>query len=742
MLLIVYGLTIFVSATLLFLVQPLFARMALPLLGGAPAVWNTAQVFYQAALLLGYGYAHLTTRWLGVRRQAALHLALLSLPLLVLPIGIPAGWTPPRDGNPSLWLLTVLSVAVGLPFFVVSTSSPLLQKWFSGTGHRAAADPYFLYAASNVGSMLALLSYPLLVEPNLGLLDQSWLWALGYGLLLLLMAACAVGLWRAPRGVTAPDQRPAATVAQPASGLTARRRLRWVLLSFVPSSLMLSVTTYLSTDIAAIPLLWVIPLALYLLTFILVFATRPPLPHWLMVRTLPFALLPLVIVLAARATQPISLLTALHLVTFFVAAMVCHGEIARDRPSTQHLTEFYLWMSVGGMLGGVFNALLAPQLFTGIVEYPLMLVLACLLLPRGAAAGPETSAAPVVAPARRSQMLDLGLPVGLSALCALLVAVGEAGGLPAGPASTGLMFGLPALLCFSFSRRPVRFGLGIGAILLVSAFTSGVSGQVLYAERSFFGVHRVTLDPGGQYHLLLHGSTLHGKQSLDATRRREPLTYYYPSGPLGQLFNALKSGPARPAVGVVGLGSGALACYSTPGQRWTFYEIDPAVERIARDRRYFHFLSDCTPDAEVVLGDARLSLAEAASQQYDLLVLDAYSSDSIPMHLMTREALQLYVAKLAPRGLLLFHISNRHLDLEPVLGNLAADAGLVGLTQDDATLTQAEEALGKQASQWVVLARQPEDLAALSSDSRWQPLRRDTGALWTDQFSSIVGVLR
>lgn len=741
MLLIVYGLTIFVSATLLFLVQPLFARMALPLLGGAPAVWNTAQVFYQAALLLGYGYAHLTTRWLGVRRQAVLHLALLTLPLLVLPIGIPAGWTPPRDGNPSLWLLAVLAVAVGLPFFVVSTSSPLLQKWFSGTGHRAAADPYFLYAASNVGSMLALLSYPLLVEPNLGLLDQSWLWALGYGLLLLLMAACAIGLWRAPRGVStaAVDVVPSAGTVP--GGLSARRRLRWVLLSFVPSSLMLSVTTYLSTDIAAIPLLWVIPLALYLLTFILVFATRPPLPHWLMVRALPFVLLPLVIVLAARATQPIGLLTALHLATFFVATMVCHGEIARDRPSTQHLTEFYLWMSVGGMLGGVFNALLAPQLFTGIVEYPLMLVLACLLLPRGTAAA-DTSAAPVVAPLRRSQVLDLGLPVGLSALCALLVAVGEAGGLPAGPASTGLMFGLPALLCFSFSRRPVRFGLGIGAILLVSAWTSGVSGQVLYAERSFFGVHRVTLDPGGQYHLLLHGSTLHGKQSLDAARRREPLTYYYPSGPLGQVFDALESGPAQPSVGVVGLGSGAIACYSTPGQRWTFYEIDPAVERIARDQRYFHFLSDCTPDAEVVLGDARLSLEDAASQQYNLLVLDAYSSDSIPMHLMTREALQLYVAKLAPHGLLSFHISNRHLDLEPVLGNLAADAGLVGLTRDDATLTEAEEALGKQASQWVVLARQPEDLAALSSDARWQPLRRDAGALWTDQFSSLVGVLR
>ena len=739
MLLILYGLTIFVSATLLFLVQPMFARMALPLLGGAPAVWNTAQVFYQAALLCGYSYAHLSTKWLGVRRQAALHLALLLLPLLALPIGIPAGWTPPRETNPSLWLLALLAVAVGLPFFVVSTSSPLLQKWFTGTGHRAAADPYFLYAASNVGSMLALLSYPLLVEPSLGLLDQSWLWALGYGLLLVLMAACAICLWRAPRPASVAAPAAAVSAAAP-ERLSARRRLRWVALSFVPSSLMLSVTTYLSTDIAAIPLLWVIPLALYLLTFILVFATRPPLPHWLMIRALPFTLLPLVIVLAARATQPIGLLIALHLATFFVATMVCHGEIARDRPSTQHLTEFYLWMSVGGMLGGLFNALIAPQLFTGIAEYPLMLVLTCLLLPRAAAA--PASDGPVASPSRLPQLLDLGLPAGLSALCALLVTLAELNDVPSGPASTGLMFGLPALLCFSFSRRPLRFGLGIGAILLVSAWTSGVSGQALYAERSFFGVHRVTLDPTGQYHLLLHGSTLHGKQSLDPARQQEPLTYYYPSGPLGQLFDALKRGPARPAVGVVGLGSGAIACYATPGQQWTFYEIDPTVARIARDSRYFHFLSDCTPQAQVVLGDARLSLSERAGQPYDLLVLDAYSSDSIPMHLMTREALQLYVERLAPHGLLVFHISNRHLDLEPVLGNLAHDAGLASLTQDDAALSQAEESLGKQASQWVVLARQPEDLAMLAADARWQPLRRNVGAIWTDQFSSIVGVFR
>ncbi len=478
--LVIFTVTMFVSATLLFMVQPMFARMVLPLLGGSPAVWNTTVVFYQAALLAGYAYAHLSTRWLGRRHQVALHAILLLLPLLVLPIGVPAGWSPPTADNPIPWLMALLLVTVGLPFFVVSTSSPLLQTWFAGSGHRSAVDPYFLYAASNAGSMLALLSYPLLVEPYLRLAGQSWMWACGYVVLVLLTLLCAAAVWRTARtenkaqrtknqeprtterkGVlhtppehtppehtppehtppehTPPEHTPPAHTPLVDNGprttdhpISAGRRVRWVLLAFVPSSLMLSVTTYLSTNIAPIPLLWIIPLALYLLTFILVFAGKPLLPHGAMVRALPIVLLPLVIVICAQATQPIWMMILLHVLTFFVATMVCHGEMAADRPPPQYLTEFYLWMSIGGVLGGLFNALLAPLLFATVVEYPLVLVLACLL--RATTDRPnedggwrmEDGGSTILHPPSsilgpRWSWLDLALPLAVGALVAGLI---------------------------------------------------------------------------------------------------------------------------------------------------------------------------------------------------------------------------------------------------------------------------------------------------------------------------------
>lgn len=727
-----YTATIFVSATLLFLIQPLFARMVLPLLGGAPAVWNTAMVFYQAMLLAGYSYAHFSTRLLGERRQAMLHVALLFLPLLALPIGIPAGWTPPTASNPIPWLLTLLLVGVGLPFFVVSTSSPLLQRWFARTGHRAAADPYFLYAASNLGSMLALASYPLLFEPHLRLHSQSWIWTIGYGLLVVLTTCCAFLLRRAP--VT--DSRPASISV---SNETARisidwpRRIRWILLAFAPSSLMLSVTTYLSTDIAAVPLLWIIPLALYLLTYILVFASKPLLPHHLMARAFPIVLLPLIIVIVARANQPVSLLIPLHLLTFFVATMVCHGELARSRPDAHHLTEFYLWMSVGGVLGGIFNALLAPLLFDSVIEYPLTLVLVCLLSPRLA-----------TSPTRRlsPRTLDVVFPLSLAGLTLAMIAVAGLLEVSAGPLSTGMMFGLPTLLCFSFSRRPVRFGLGVAAVLLAGALHLGPHGQVLYSERSFFGVHRVTLAPNTNAHMLMHGSTLHGMQSLEPEQRLDPLTYYYQTGPVGQAFSLLPQARST-AVGVVGMGTGSITCYGQPGQQWTLYEIDPAVERIARDTRFFTFLRDCPPDKQVVLGDARLSLKSAADHQYGMLILDAYSSDAIPLHLVSREALQLYLAKVADDGVLLFHISNRHLDLEPVLTNLAEDAGLASRIIDDGAISQEDATRGKTASKWFIMARQSSHLGALATDPRAQVPRGQIDAgVWTDDFSSLLSVFK
>jgi spermidine synthase len=730
--LILFGTTIFVGAGLLFLIQPMFARMALPLLGGAPAVWNTAMVFYQAVLLAGYAYAHVTTSWLGVRRQAGLHVAVLLLPLAALPIALPAGWVPPGDASPVPWLLALLAVAVGLPFFAVSATSPVLQAWFASTEHRAARNPYVLYAASNVGSLLALLAYPVIVERLLHLEAQSRLWAWGYGGFVLLSAACAIGLWRARTGrAEEPGGEPLAPPAGAGPSeadrpVTLARRARWVALAAVPSSLMLSVTTYLSTDIAAIPLLWIGPLSIYLLTFALVFGRRRLVPHRFWAELLPVALLPLALVLVARANEPLALVIPTHLVVFFVAAMVCHGELAQDRPDPRHLTAFYLWIAVGGVLGGAFTALVAPRVFNSVLEYPLALALLPLLPARPAVAWQG----------RSRQILDVVLPVGLGVVAAELILFLERSGRTE---SVGPAVGLLVLVCLTFARRPVRFALGLAALLLAGTLHHGEEGQLLFSERSFFGVSRVTRTRDGQYQMLLHGTTLHGMQALAPQRRQEPLTYYHAMGPLGQAFPALDARAPRQAIAVVGLGAGSVACYGTPGQRWTFYEIDPTVFRIARSTRFFTFLRDCPPKPFVILGDARLTLARAQDGAYDLIVLDAYSSDAPPLHLLTLDAVRLYVTKLAPGGALLLNISNRHLVLEPVVGAIARAAGLVARTRSDANVGAAERLAGKVESQWVVMARRAEDLGALLDDPLWKaPAAPPELAPWTDDFASLL----
>ncbi|MGH7775255.1 MAG: spermidine synthase [Candidatus Binatia bacterium] len=726
-----FTITLFISASLLFLVQPMFAKMVLPLLGGTPAVWNTCMVFFQAALLTGYVYAHATTAWLGVRRQALLHVGVLLLPLLVLPIGVPMGWSAPVEGRPILWLLGLLGVSVGLPFFVVSASAPMLQKWFADTGHRSAKDPYFLYGASNLGSLLALVGYPLLMEPRLRLAEQGWVWAGGYGLLVVLILGCAMLLWRSSveRRILGESMEGQGELLRVA-GLTVGRRVRWVALSFVPSSLMLGVTTHLSTDITPIPLLWVIPLAIYLLTFVLVFAKRAILPHQLMVRRFPFLILAAAITIFSQATQPVWLLILLHLLAFFVAAMVCHGEQAKDRPPPGHLTEFYLWMSVGGVLGGLFNALVAPLMFKTVAEYPLAMVAACLLRP---SAGSEEQR-PL------SRWLDFLLPLTLGIITAGLVWGLQGSDLRGGQLTHILIFGLSAVVCLSFAYRPIRFGLGVGAIMLGTMFYTGPFGRVLHTERSFFGVTRIMLDLEEKYIFLVHGNTNHGAQSLDPARRLEPLSYYYRTGPGGQVFAAFSGKAAKRRVAVIGLGTGSMACYGESGQHWTFYEIDPVVERVARDPKYFTFLRECPPMIDVILGDARVSLRKAPDRHYGLIVLDAFSSDAIPIHLLTREAIQLYLTKLADGGILLFHISNRSLNLQPVVANLAEDMGLVFLVQNDLEVSEIEVKSGKEASTWVVMARKPSDLRGLAQDPRWKPLDGLPAAVWTDDFSNILSV--
>jgi hypothetical protein len=710
-----FAITLFASALLLFWVQPMFSRMVLPALGGSPAVWNTAMVFFQTALLAGYLYAHLVSRWLSLRRQLALHLVLLTLAALSLPIAIAPDWTPPTAGTPVLWLLALLAWCLGLPFLVVASTAPLLQKWFAASGHPAAHDPYFLYGASNLGSMLALLGYPLLLEPILTLDRQNQAWALGYAGLAVLVAICGLAAGR-PQARAAPDHAAPATNA-----IGWGRRLHWLALAFAPSSLLLAVTSHITTDLASVPLLWVVPLSLYLLTFVIVFARKPLLAHGWMVKAQPFVVIPLVLLFTETGASWLALL--LHLAAFFVTAMVCHGELAKRRPATSHLTEFYLWMAFGGMLGGVFNALLAPIAFDSVLEYPIALVAACFLRPRqGATRGRGGLGLPLAVLLLillQTQWRRFGLPdLGVAGMLALLVPI--------------------AMLLYGCAAQPLRFGFGIAAVLGVTLLAGGPN-QIEARARSFFGVYTIKQDPAG-YNFLVHGTTVHGAQHTDPLHRREPLTYYHREGPLGQIFGALEDHPAH-TVGAVGLGVGTVACYRRPGQRWTFYEIDPLIERIARDRRYFHYLEDCAPGAQVVLGDARRSLQQAASGQYDLLILDAFSSDAIPVHLMTREAFALYIDKLAPGGLIALHISNRHLDLAPVVATLLADVGMVGRFQTQVPPLEAQRSY-RNAATWVAIARTDADLGALAQDPSWQRVAAGSAQPWSDDFSNLVGALR
>jgi hypothetical protein len=727
---------VFANAALLFVVEPMIAKMILPKLGGTPAVWNTCMVFFQAVLLAGYAAAHALTRWLSLRQQALLIIALLLVGFRVLPMHIGDTFlqSVPHEANPIPWLLSLLLVMAGLPFFTVSALGPLLQKWFSATAHRAAADPYFLYGASNVGSMLALLSYPTLVEPALDLDDQAWWWMAGTGLLVALIVTCVAALrWvLGERWTVAGRQDMVLGEWKP---LAIRRRARWLALAFVPASLMLGVTTYLSTDIATIPLLWVVPLALYLLTFILAFARRQRIPLRLLHRTLPLGILLLTIcILSADMQPPIWLLVPLHLLTFFGAGLFCHGELARDRPEPAHLTEFYLWLAAGGVLGGLFNALVAPLVFNRVVEYPLALVMLCLLRP-----GPTKARS-----GRFGAWLDWGLPLGLGGLTAALILGLQTRGLEPAQLRVGLIFGVPAALCYTFVDRPLRFALGVTALLLAGLLYTGAHGKPLHTERSFFGVLRVTVDATGAFRQLVHGNTVHGRQRIDEAGPPVPRSYYHRDGPIGRLFAALpKMNPrfTEAHIGVVGLGVGSLAAYAEPGQLWTFYEIDPAVKRLASNPAYFTFLARSRAGKlDVVLGDARLRLEDAADHSFDLLVLDAFSSDAVPVHLLTREAMQLYRNKLASGGLMAFHISNRYLDLKPVLGSLAADAGWSARVRED--LGGLDKESGKDPSIWVVMAESEGELKLLSR-YLWEPLPGQNGvAVWRDDFSNLLGVFK
>ena len=721
--------TLFTSASLMFVLQPLFGKLLLPLLGGSPAVWNTCMVFYQSLLFLGYWYAHTLSTRMPVNRQILLHASVMLLSLLALPVALPEQLQPPTDSNPTFWLLWTLFLAIGLPFFVVSTTAPLLQKWFAQVGHQSSHDPYFLYAASNTGSLIALLSYPFLLEPKLGLAAQKLDWSFGYGLLCLLIAACAVMLWK--------NQEAAKATIQDELELEApdgRKQLHWLLLALVPSSLLLGLTNFISTDIASVPLLWIIPLTLYLLSFILVFSKWHQRIHALMLRLQPIFLVPfLAFAFVNPGDLPYWAYLILHLVAFFFAIMVCHGELAISRPHTRYLTRYYLIMSFAGMLGGMFNTFVAPFIFNGIYEYLIMIVLALALRPGLTSSFNRYSSLQIVVP-----VLLIGIGFALYLLNQNLLDYFDV---------LAITLMVICLLTYLLRKQPVGFALLTGAIILLSQGLHGLSAHTLWQERSFFGVlavrESVLMDDhqhAETYHELFHGTTKHGAERLTQEMLKIPLTYYSQPGPMGQLFKAYDKTNEHWTIGIIGLGAGAMTCYSKPQQNWILYEIDPLVVKTAENTDYFHYLDLCAKNSTMRLGDARLSLAKEADHSFDLLVMDAFSSDSVPTHLLTEEAIKLYLKKLRPDGIIAFHITNRHLMLKKVLSIQAEQLHLAALIEEYQPHNEPPLVV---ATDWVVMANRAETLEPLLVNERgnWQkmPLYFDMKP-WTDDFTNIVDI--
>jgi hypothetical protein len=715
---------IFVSAALLFLVQPMFTKMVLPRFGGTPAVWSVALVFFQSALLAGYAYAHWLMRSVPSRLGAVVHLLLLSVAALTLPLSIASGWSRPPVSGHAFWLIALFATSVGLPFFTLAANAPLLQAWLARTGEPAAKDPYFLYVASNLGSLVALISYPVLIEPFVGLGDQSRFWSAGFLCLIALIGTSGLVLWRSP------EERAAVTDVPDDAPLESRTAARWGALAAVPSGLLLAVTAHISTDIAAAPLLWVVPLALYLLTFVIAFAQRPLIPHRFVLAAQPLCVLGLVAVIVLDPVKTMLWLIAIHLLVFFACALMCHGELARTRPHTRDLTAFYLCIAAGGALGGLAAGLIAPHMCSWVAEYPMLLALALLCHPL----------APQI---RRHAVLVLVGALVLAASLPLIAFVWPTLFDESTFSKTAAV--LLAIGVLLWRAPPLGAGI-IAAVLLTHHMLFEQAGALSF--RSFFGVTRVLDSPDHQFRLLAHGTTLHGAQRIRDTEGEvvhgmpEPLLYYWHGSGISQAIDAVRariSGPMRYAV--VGLGAGTLACRAGPDDVVHYYEIDPVIVRIARDSALFSFISVCRPDVPITLGDARLTLGDAPDASYDLIIVDAFSSDAIPAHLLTREAMALHLRKLDAHGMIVLHLSNRHLELASVAAGIAAANGLLTLLNDSADIDEIANPY-KFAGTVAASVRQSEDFGALARSTAWQAIEPDPKQrVWSDDYSDVFGAL-
>lgn len=702
-----FGTTAFAASALIFVVEPLVARTMLPVLGGSASVWNSAMLTFQILLLAGYLLAHLGATRLPPRvfPLAAVGLAVAATALL--PVGLRTGWLPPA-GTPVLWTILAVSAGVAAPFLALACVSPTLQRWYASVA--PGVDAYVLYAAGNTGSFIGLLAYPLVVERALGIDAQRTWWTAGYVGFLVLFAACAVVARRAASG----EVTEAATARDTTPHAVARRDLfRWAAMAAGPSLLLLGVTRHLATDVAAVPLLWVVPLSIYLLTFVLAFSGRS---RGLIAASGRLGLvLAAVVVVSLAASLPSLPGIALHLAAFSLLVLAVHGRLADERPPVESLTAYYLALSAGGAVGGLVGGLLAPVAFPGIYEYPLGIV-ACLawLTPRSA----------IGEKARPVALAALGVLLVTGA--ALRVASADADG-PPRAAQLALGLGVVAALAASHTARRFTLAIAATAVIAVALPSAGT----IAGDRTYYGVSRV-LESGSGWHLLLSGTTVHGAQ--DPERPDVPLTYYAPGGPLHDTIGASDPGTAR-SIGVVGLGAGSMAAELAPDDELTYYEIDPAVIDLATDPDVFDFIERSAGTVSIVEGDGRLSVGRLAPGTHDLLVIDAFSSDAIPVHLLTREAVASYQRSLRPDGLLVFHVSNRYFDLVPVVGRLADDAGLEALVR-----VGAGDVVGSLESTAVALGT-PEAVERLAASDGWRPPPA-SGPVWTDDHADVLSVLR
>ncbi len=705
----------FASAALVFLVEPMIGRLVLPSLGGTPAVWNTSLAFFQAALLAGYAYAHLLQRVRSIRGQAIVHGAVLIAAATVLPLRLSHALGPPEAMAPALWLVGVLTLTIGPPFAGLSATAPLVQAWYART-RGGAANPYVLYAASNFGSLLALLAYPAIVEPALRLKTQTVGWSLGYGaFVILVMGVAAIAMRAAP----APPET--AAPSAPAPPTPWLRRLTWVGLAAAPSSLILGVTSYITTDIASAPFLWVGPLALYLASFIIAFQARPLIGPRAAVQSQAGAAVVFFIILGVGRIVPMPLLVLLHLAAFFLTALVCHQTLAARRPAPQRLTEFYLLVSVGGVIGGAFNAFVAPLIFHTVFEYPLVMLLACLARPWGQGA------------LSRSQIAWLAL--GLAGAGATLMLTGG----PSLPLELQIV--ATAIAALMLRDRAWAF-LALCLALSLSSQHLLKAPPAQQIERGFFGVLKLSdeHDPVmGATHVLRNGTTLHGVQAQDPVLRCRPMVYYAPTTPIGQAFAALQSRKAAMRIGAIGMGAGTVAAYVRAGDSLRFFEINPQVVALATDPTAFTYVRQCARGPiDWVIGDARLTLAREPANAFDLLLMDAFSSDSVPAHLLTVEAMRGYLVRIKPDGVIVFHLSNRNLELASPVAATALAAGGVALQQTYRAGVVGWIDAGEQA---VIVARDPAALAPFRADRRWTAAEPHGVRPWTDDYTNIFGAM-